>query len=82
MKQSVHTLKTSIFRSEGRWEHSVQTLRTSVLWSEGWWETVHRHSGPLKVRGEVGTKCLDTRDLYLKIRADVGDSVEPLRTSV
>ena len=44
--------------------------RHSVLLSKGKRRggiAVYRHIGPLKVRGEVGPKCADTQDLYIKV---------------
>ena len=45
--------------------------------------TVNRHSGPLS-RDERGggRQCTHTQDLYLKVRGEVGDSIETLRTSL
>ena len=62
---------------------SVQTLRTSIERSEGRWETVGGHSGPLsKGQRGGGRQCTDTQHLYLKVRGEVGDSVQTLRTSI
>ena len=62
---------------------SVQTLRTSIKSSEGSWETVYRHSGPVsKGQRGGGRQCTDTQDLYLKVRGELGDSVQTLRTSI
>ena len=41
------------------------------------------HSGPLSngQRGD-GRQCTDTKDLYLNVRGEVGDSVHTLSTSI
>ena len=61
----------------------VQTCRTSMKRSVWRCKTVYRHSGPLS-KGQKGVEppCTDAQDLYLKIRGEVGDSVETLRTSI
>ena len=44
---------------------------------------VIRHSGPLsKDQRRGGRQCKDTQDLYLKVRGEVGDSGQALRTSM
>ena len=55
---SIQTLRISIKRSDGRWEHTVKPLRTSILMSEGRWETVSRDSGPLSKHPRGGGNTL------------------------
>ena len=43
---------------------------------------MYRHSGPLcKGQRGGGGQCTNTHDLYLKVRGEVRDSVQTLRTS-
>ena len=45
--------------------------------------TVYRHSGPLS-KGQRGgwRQCTGTQDLYLKVRGEIGDRVQKLRTAM
>ena len=61
----------------------VHILRTSIQRSEGRWVTVYRHSGPL-CKGKMGggRHGNDTQVLYLKVRREVGEIVQALRTPI
>ena len=50
---------------------------------KGGGNTVYKHSGPLyKGQRGGGRECTDTQDLYQKVRGELGDSVQTLRTCI
>ena len=80
---NVQILRTSFQKSEGRWETVYIHSGPLSKGQSGGGNQVIRHSGPLsKYQRRGGRQCKDTQDLYLKVRGEVGHSVQTLRTCI